>query len=87
MAPGGAKRAWPRAGRCPTTGGRRPSSRLGDLRCEDPLTGLVSLAYLRTRPAEIYREGTARLRPEGVVDVIALPGRYRDAPATLSLWT
>ncbi|MEV4159394.1 hypothetical protein [Nonomuraea dietziae] len=117
---------------------------IGELRCEDPLTGLVSVAYLRTRLAEIYREGTARrhclvvvtvtvadawervaallhvaallrevfplgdtlvrlghgraaalttrprtrrLREAGVVEVVALPDRYRDALATLSLWT
>lgn len=117
---------------------------IGELRCEDPLTGLVSVAYLRTRLAEIYREGTARayclvvvtltvadawervaamlrlatllrevfplgdtlvrlgqgragalttkprtkrLRDSGVVEVTALPDRYRDALATLSLWT
>lgn len=33
---------------------------MADLRCEDPLTGLVGLAYLRTRLAEVYREGVAR---------------------------
>ncbi|GAA2656857.1 hypothetical protein GCM10010412_027140 [Nonomuraea recticatena] len=117
---------------------------IGELRCEDPLTGLVSVAYLRTRLAEIYREGTARLhglvvvtvtvadtwervaallhvaallrevfplgdtlvrlghdraaalttrprtrrlRDAGLVEVVALPDRYRDALATLSLWT
>ena len=30
---------------------------LHDLSCEDPLTGLASLAHLRTRLAELYREG------------------------------
>ncbi len=29
---------------------------LHDLSCEDPLTGLTSLAHLRTRIAEVYRE-------------------------------
>ena len=29
---------------------------LHDLSCEDPLTGLASLAHLRTRLAEVYRE-------------------------------
>ncbi|MEV0613759.1 hypothetical protein AB0I81_10590 [Nonomuraea sp. NPDC050404] len=32
---------------------------IGDLHCEDPLTGLVTAAYLRTRLAQLYR-GTAR---------------------------
>ncbi|MBB6556624.1 hypothetical protein [Nonomuraea rubra] len=32
---------------------------LGELHCEDPLTGLVTAAYLRTRLAQLYR-GTAR---------------------------
>jgi hypothetical protein len=29
---------------------------MSDATCEDPLTGLVSLAFLRTRLGEIYRE-------------------------------
>lgn len=37
---------------------------LHDLSCEDPLTGLASLAHVRTRLSEIYRE--AELRDEGV---------------------
>ncbi|MCF6466901.1 hypothetical protein FAF44_00530 [Nonomuraea sp. MG754425] len=32
---------------------------LGELHCEDPLTGLASAAYLRTRLAQLYRD-TAR---------------------------
>ncbi|GAA2208663.1 hypothetical protein GCM10009850_041210 [Nonomuraea monospora] len=32
---------------------------LGELSCEDPLTGLVTAAYLRTRLAQLYR-GTAK---------------------------
>ncbi len=37
---------------------------LHDLSCEDPLTGLASLAHVRTRLAEIYRE--AELSDDGV---------------------
>ncbi len=31
-------------------------ARMSDATCEDPLTGLVSLAYLRTRLREVYRD-------------------------------
>jgi hypothetical protein len=31
--------------------------------CEDPLTGLVTTAYLRVRLGEVYRDGTRRGRP------------------------
>jgi hypothetical protein len=31
-------------------------ARMSDAACEDPLTGLVSLAYLRTRLREVYRD-------------------------------
>jgi hypothetical protein len=31
-------------------------ARMSDATCEDPLTGMVTLAYLRTRLGEIYRE-------------------------------
>ncbi len=37
---------------------------LHDLSCEDPLTGLASLAHVRTRLSEIYRE--AELTDQGV---------------------
>ncbi|GAA4055398.1 hypothetical protein [Nonomuraea soli] len=32
---------------------------MAELSCEDPLTGLVTVAYLRTRLAELYRGATA----------------------------
>jgi hypothetical protein len=35
-------------------------ARMSDATCEDPLTGLVSLAYLRTRLREVYRDAHAR---------------------------
>ncbi|HLH58720.1 MAG TPA: hypothetical protein VKV33_06155 [Streptosporangiaceae bacterium] len=35
-------------------------ARMSDATCEDPLTGLVSLAYLRTRLGEVYREARQR---------------------------
>jgi hypothetical protein len=43
---------------------------LHDLSCEDPLTGLTSLAHVRTRLAEVYRE--AELTDVGVQDSHAL---------------
>jgi hypothetical protein len=43
---------------------------LHDLSCEDPLTGLASLAHVRTRLAEIYRE--AELHDAGVRGTHAL---------------
>jgi GGDEF domain-containing protein len=39
---------------------------LHDLSCEDPLTGLASLAHLRTRLAELYREAENEARPVSV---------------------
>ncbi|MEV4178214.1 hypothetical protein [Nonomuraea sp. NPDC049709] len=41
---------------------------IGELHCEDPLTGLVSLAYLRTRLAQLYRGS-----PAGTCLVVAEP--------------
>jgi hypothetical protein len=35
-------------------------ARMSDATCEDPLTGLVSLAYLRTRLREVYRDARQR---------------------------
>jgi GGDEF domain-containing protein len=43
---------------------------LHDLSCEDPLTGLTSLAHVRTRLAEVYRD--ADLTEVGVQDSHAL---------------
>jgi len=46
--------------------------------CEDPLTGLATVAYLRTRIGEVYREaadfGTSVARSHRLV-VVSLPGR------------
>jgi hypothetical protein len=43
---------------------------LHDLSCEDPLTGLASLAHVRTRLSELYRE--AELTDQGVNTTYAL---------------
>lgn len=55
---------------------------LHDLSCEDPLTGLTSLAHVRTRLAEVYRE--SELTDVGVQNshalvVVALRNRGREA--------
>jgi GGDEF domain-containing protein len=55
---------------------------LHDLSCEDPLTGLTSLAHVRTRLAEVYRE--AELTDAGVqtshaLVIVALRSRGREA--------
>lgn len=55
---------------------------LHDLSCEDPLTGLTSLAHVRTRLAEVYRED--ELTDVGVphshaLVVVALRSRGREA--------
>ena len=51
---------------------------MSDATCEDPLTGLVSFAYLRTRLREVYREaqqqGTSPRVTHRLV-VVELPGR------------
>ena len=43
---------------------------LHDLSCEDPLTGLASLAHVRTRLDEIYREAE-------LTDVLGAPAATR----------
>ena len=55
---------------------------LHDLSCEDPLTGLTSLAHVRTRLAEVYRD--AELSDVGVQNshalvVVALRARGAEA--------
>jgi hypothetical protein len=49
--------------------------------CEDPLTGLATVAYLRTRLAEVYREaaclGTAPSRTHRLIVLRVPPGRDR----------
>jgi hypothetical protein len=53
-------------------------ARMSDASCEDPLTGLVSLAYLRTRLGEVYREARQRgTCPEAThrLVVVELPRR------------
>ena len=47
------------AGAVAGAGARRRSGYLHQLSCEDPLTGLASLAHLRSRLSELYRGGGA----------------------------
>lgn len=57
---------------------------LHDLSCEDPLTGLASLAHLRTRLAELYREAEReglRMREEHALVVVDVArARTHDRP-------
>lgn len=57
---------------------------LHELSCEDPLTGLASLAHLRTRLAEVYREaercGEDVARSHALA-VVQLPRTRRDSDA------
>ena len=53
-------------------------ARMSDAACEDPLTGLVSFAYLRTRLREVYRDARQRgTRPQAThrLVVVELPRR------------
>jgi len=55
---------------------------LHDLSCEDPLTGLASLAHVRTRLAEVYRESElndAAVPQSHALVVVALRTRGREA--------
>lgn len=57
---------------------------LHDLSCEDPLTGLASLAHLRTRLAEIYRDAELTglsVQASHALVIVALVLRDRQAPA------
>ena len=66
---------------------------LHDLSCEDPLTGLASMAHLRTRVAEVYREAERVGRPMRssyalvVVDISSCSGTHETfgAPFTRAL--
>ena len=62
---------------------------LHDLSCEDPLTGLASLAHVRTRLDEIYREAELtdvgrRRQPRAGHRRAVLPGAHRRPRATTS---
>jgi len=53
-------------------------ARMSDAACEDPLTGLVSFAYLRTRLREVYRDARQQgTRPQAThrLVVVELPRR------------
>ena len=55
---------------------------LHDLSCEDPLTGLTSLAHVRTRLAEVYRESEltdVSVQNSHALVVVALRNRGREA--------
>lgn len=55
---------------------------LHDLSCEDPMTGLTSLAHVRTRLAELYRDAELTdvpLRDSHGLVVVELVHRRRDA--------
>jgi hypothetical protein len=60
-------------------------------RCEDPLTGLATIAYLRTRLAEVYREaaclGTAPVSTHRLIVLRVPPGRdrWRQLARTITL--
>ena len=70
---GASRRSTPR--RCRWPGARRPGVP-PQLSCEDPLTGLASLAHLRTRLAEIYRGAeltTSAIAGSHALVVVELP--------------
>jgi hypothetical protein len=55
---------------------------LHDLSCEDPLTGLTSLAHVRTRLAEVYRDAELTdlsVQSSHALVVVALRSRGREA--------
>lgn len=57
---------------------------LHDLSCEDPLTGLTSLAHVRTRLAEVYREAEltdVSVQSSHALVVVAV--RFRDQQAVV----
>ncbi|MFC7103535.1 hypothetical protein ACFQQB_25695 [Nonomuraea rubra] len=58
---------------------------LGELHCEDPLTGLVTAAYLRTRLAQLYR-GTARGTCLVAAEPPDPPRTWQNASPPLSTW-
>lgn len=56
---------------------------LHQLACEDPMTGLSSLAHLRTRLSELYRgelRGSGRVRDTHALVVAELPSPPHDEP-------
>ncbi len=61
---------------------------LHDLSCEDPLTGLTSLAHVRTRLAELYRDAEltdVSLRHSHALVVVELTRRHGLSPAASSM--
>lgn len=63
---------------------------LHDVSCEDPLTGLASVAHLRTRLSEVYREAerrgeSLRLTSALVVVDVTTPGPASAAPFARAL--
>ena len=77
---GAAARPTPRPGRSRSPGARPRSATCTSLSCEDPLTGLASLAHLRSRVAELYR-GSPPAAPGAESHALVVVDRGR-GPAT-----